>query len=58
MLFPFSLSPSQVKLPSEVIKFLGKTFNAWHVATPMLESHVALFPHDSRCFDALAEMYR
>lgn len=57
-LFPSSLSQPQPKIPSEIIKYLGKTFNAWHTAVPLLESHVALFPNDSRCFDALGEMYR
>ncbi|KAK9855808.1 hypothetical protein WJX84_006870 [Apatococcus fuscideae] len=52
-----SLSQPQPKIPSELIKFLGKTFNAWHIAIPLLESHVMLFPHEMRCFDALAELY-
>ncbi|KAL0051806.1 hypothetical protein WJX82_002492 [Trebouxia sp. C0006] len=52
-----SLSQPQPKLPSELIKFLGKTYNAWHIAIPLLESHVVLFPHETRCFDALAELY-
>ena len=42
-----SLSQPQPKLPSESIKFLGKTYNAWHIAIPLLESHVVLFPHVS-----------
>ena len=42
-----SLSQPQPKLPSELIKFLGKTYNAWHIAIPLLESHVVLFPHVS-----------
>lgn len=39
-----SLSQPQPKIPSELIKFLGKTYNAWHIAIPLLESHVMLFP--------------
>ena len=39
-----SLCQPQPKLPSELIKFLGKTFCAWHTAIPLLESHVFLFP--------------
>lgn len=39
-----SLSQPQPKIPSELIKFLGKAFNAWHIAIPLLESHVMLFP--------------
>lgn len=41
------MSQPQPKLPSELIKFLGKTYNAWHIAIPLLESHVVLFPHVS-----------
>ncbi|EIE23491.1 hypothetical protein COCSUDRAFT_65942 [Coccomyxa subellipsoidea C-169] len=52
-----SLSQPQPKIPSELIKFLGKTYNAWHIAIPLLESHVMLFPTETRCFDALAELY-
>lgn len=39
-----SLSQPQPKIPSELIKFLGKTYNAWHIAISLLESHVMLFP--------------
>eukprot|EP00958_Prasinococcus_capsulatus_P028071 scaffold6247_cov416-Prasinococcus_capsulatus_cf.AAC.17 len=53
-----SLSQPQPKIPSELIKYLGKTYNAWYIAIPLLESHVTLFPQEGRCFDALAEMYR
>ncbi|KAG6555625.1 hypothetical protein Mapa_002860 [Marchantia paleacea] len=53
-----SLSQPQPKIPSELIKFLGKTYNAWHIAISLLESHVLLFPLETRCFDALAELYR
>lgn len=53
-----SLSQPQPKIPSELIKFLGKTYCAWHIAIPLLESHVMLFPNEPRCFDALAELYR
>ena len=53
-----SLSHPQPKMPSELVKFLGRTFCAWHVAIPLLESHVLLFPTEPRCFDALADLYR
>lgn len=52
-----SLSQPQPKIPSELIRFLGRTYNAWHVAIPLLESHVMLFPQEVRCFDGLAELY-
>ena len=44
-----SLCQPQPKLPSELIKFLGKTFCAWHTAIPLLESHVFLFPEACPC---------
>lgn len=53
-----SLSQPQPKIPPELIKYLGKTYNAWHIAIPLLESHVVIFPDELRCFDALAELYR
>lgn len=34
---------------AELAKYLGKTYNAWHIAIPLLESHVLLFPDESRC---------
>ena len=58
MLEGISLSQPQPKIPSELIKFLGKTYNAWHVAIPLLESHVVIFPDETRCFDSLVELYR
>ena len=53
-----SLSQPQPKIPSELIKFLGKTYNAWHIAIALLENHVVRYPQETRCFDALAELYR
>lgn len=38
------MSQPQPKIPSELIRFLGKTYSAWHIAIPLLESHVMLFP--------------
>ena len=52
-----SLSQPQPKIPSELVRYLGRSFSAWHVAVPLLESHVALFPQETRCFDALADLY-
>lgn len=52
------MSQPQPKIPPELIKFLGKSFAAWHIAIPLLESHVIIFPDESRCFDALAELYK
>jgi transformation/transcription domain-associated protein len=53
-----TLSQPQPKFPPELIKFLAKVHSAWHVAIPLLETHVIIFPDDTRCFHALAELYR
>ena len=58
LLEAISLSQPQPKVPPELIRFLGRAFNAWPVAIPLLESHVVIFPDETRCFDALAELYR
>ena len=44
MMEGISLSQPQPKVPSELIKFVGKRFNAWHICIPLLESHSHLFP--------------
>ena len=43
LLEAITLCQPQPKLPSELIKYLGKTFCAWHTAIPLLESHVMIF---------------
>jgi hypothetical protein len=53
-----TLSQPQPKFPPELIKFLAKVHSAWHVAIPLLETHVIIFPDETRCFHALAELYR
>ncbi|KAG1663525.1 hypothetical protein FOA52_003153, partial [Chlamydomonas sp. UWO 241] len=53
-----SLSQPQPKIPPELIKYLGKTFNAWNIAIPLLESHVVIFPDETRCLDSLLDLYR
>lgn len=52
------LSHPQPRMPSELIKFIGKTYNAWHISLALLESHVMLFLNDSKCSESLAELYR
>jgi hypothetical protein len=52
-----SVCHPQPKVQPELVRYLGSTFNAWHIALPVLESHVMLFPQEHRCFDALAAMY-
>lgn len=53
LLASIGLCQPQPKVPSELIRFLGKTYCAWHNATWTLEQHVMIFPGDPRCFDAL-----
>ncbi|KAJ8545743.1 hypothetical protein K7X08_018326 [Anisodus acutangulus] len=52
------LSHPQPRMPSELIKYIGKTYNAWHIALSLLESHVMLFLNDTKCSESLAELYR
>ncbi|KAG9129909.1 hypothetical protein Leryth_007000 [Lithospermum erythrorhizon] len=52
------LSHPQPRMPSELIKYIGKTYNAWHISIALLESHVMLFLNDSKCPESLAELYR
>jgi transformation/transcription domain-associated protein len=52
------LSHPQPRMPSELIKYIGKTYNAWHISLALLESHVMLFSNDVKCSESLAELYR
>ncbi|XP_077231461.1 uncharacterized protein LOC143864410 isoform X2 [Tasmannia lanceolata] len=52
------LSHPQPRMPSELIKYIGKAFNAWHISLALLESHVMLFMSDTKCSESLAELYR
>ncbi|CAN8229179.1 unnamed protein product [Cochlearia groenlandica] len=52
------LSQPQPRIPSELIKYIGKTYNAWHLALGLLETHVMLFMNDAKCAESLAELYR
>ncbi|KZV22547.1 transformation/transcription domain-associated protein-like [Dorcoceras hygrometricum] len=52
------LSHPQPRMPSELIKYIGKTYNAWHIALGLLESHVMLFLNETKCSESLAELYR
>ncbi|XP_059293060.1 uncharacterized protein LOC132046449 isoform X1 [Lycium ferocissimum] len=52
------LSHPQPRMPSELIKYIGKTYNAWYIALALLESHVMLFLNDTKCSESLAELYR
>ncbi|KAJ6295716.1 hypothetical protein OIU78_023696 [Salix suchowensis] len=52
------LSHPQPRMPSKLIKYIGKTYNAWHIALALLESHVMLFMNETKCSESLAELYR
>nr|XP_019701767.1 transformation/transcription domain-associated protein isoform X2 [Elaeis guineensis] len=52
------LSHPQPRMPSELIKYIGKTYNAWPIALALLESHVMLFMNEAKCCESLAELYR
>lgn len=52
------LSHPQPRMPSELIKYIGKTYNAWHISLALLESHVMLFMNEAKCSESLAELYR
>ena len=53
-----TLSQPQPKIPPELIKYIGKTFGAWYNAIPLLESHVVIFPVETRCPEALVDLYK
>ncbi|XP_074572437.1 uncharacterized protein LOC141828947 isoform X1 [Curcuma longa] len=52
------LSHPQPRMPSELIKYIGKTYNAWHISLALLESHVMLLMNEAKCSESLAELYR
>lgn len=35
-----SLKEPQVRIEPEVLQYMGKHFNLWHVSIPLLEDHV------------------
>lgn len=51
-----STSP-QVRLEPEMLQLMGKTFNLWHVALPIIENHITLFPENERYYFAMNELY-
>jgi len=46
-----------VKLEPELLQFLGKQMNLWHICIPMIENEMKLFPKNERHVHALAELY-
>ncbi len=54
-----SLCTPQPKIPFELVKFLAKTYNSWHVGIKILEEYVFQdAPEDTGCDLALAELYQ
>ena len=51
-----ALSP-QIRLEPEVLQYLGKNLNLWHVSIPMLENQLSVFPDNERYIFALNELY-
>jgi hypothetical protein len=46
-----------VRIEPEVLQYLGKQLNLWHVSIPMLENHLVVFPRNERYIFALNELY-
>jgi transformation/transcription domain-associated protein len=36
---------------------MGKTYNLWHVALPIIENHMNVYPDNERYFFAMNELY-
>ena len=53
-----ALNNPQVRVEPEVLQYMAKHFNLWHLAIPMLEDHVQLFPQNERYVFALQELYQ
>lgn len=47
----------QVRLEPEMLQMMGKTYNLWHVAIPIIENHIVLYPDNERYGFALNELY-
>ena len=48
-----SLKEPQVRLEPEILQYMAKHFNLWHVSIPMLEDHVQLYDNNERYVHAL-----
>ena len=51
-----TLSP-QIKIEPEILQYLGKNLNLWHVTIPILENHIILYPTNERYVFSLSELY-
>ena len=46
-----------MRLEPEILQYMGKHFNMWHIAIPQLENHVMLYNKNERYVHALQELY-
>ena len=57
-----SLSTPSIRLrvSAELVKYLGKTYNSWHVALHLLEQQInpTAVQQDERLYNSLAELYK
>lgn len=51
-----TVSP-QIRIEPEVLQYLGKHLNLWHVTIPILENHITLYPRNERYIFSLNELY-
>jgi phosphatidylinositol kinase/protein kinase (PI-3 family) len=54
-----SHSRPPIKLPPELVRHLGKAYNAWHIAVPLLEGQMGLAQTgmEEKSADALSDLY-
>ena len=54
-----SHSRPPIKLPPELVRHLGKAYNAWHIAVPLLEGQMGLAQSgmEEKSADALSDLY-
>jgi phosphatidylinositol kinase/protein kinase (PI-3 family) len=55
-----SHSRPPIKLPPELVRHLGKAYNAWHIAVPLLEGQMGLAQSgmEEKSADALSDLYK
>jgi hypothetical protein len=51
-----SISMPQPKIPPELFRFLGRTFNLWHTCLALLKSHILLYVDENRCFGSFTDL--
>ena len=52
-----SITSCTFKIPPALVKYLGRTFNAWHIAIHLLEQQFDV-PISNELYDNLAELYQ